>query len=234
MSRKVETFLLSLKAPLDKSLSITDNSLYTGEKGWREQHKHVQGKDIVRLKQTVRLHTTSGQHKQSTKSTQTSEHHVIELKGGRGGGDFWFCWLWGCRLCHNQIAFQLIYVQKYLKYVISIQICWILTFCKLQTAVFQLHHKIVCYMKFLDGKFGENETEVWGDRHFRCMLYCDKNVSGVALPLSDCSYWKHHSLTLRKGSFVSLNVLPDDHSTQIMMIPWKCSDYIFTEQTLVQ
>lgn len=27
MFRKLETFLLSLKAPLDKSLSITDNSL---------------------------------------------------------------------------------------------------------------------------------------------------------------------------------------------------------------
>lgn len=85
MSRKVETSLLSLKALLDKSLSIIDNSFYTGEEGWREQHKHVQGKDGVRLKQTFRLHTTSGQHKQSTKNAQTSEHHVIELKGGGGG-----------------------------------------------------------------------------------------------------------------------------------------------------
>lgn len=61
MTRKMETFLLSLKAPPDKILSIIDNSVYgRGREGEREQHKHVQGEtgDRGRQRQTIRLHTT--------------------------------------------------------------------------------------------------------------------------------------------------------------------------------
>lgn len=57
-------------APLDKSSSIKDNSLYSHRRGGvQDQQRHVQGEtgDRVRPRQTFRLHTTSGQHKQSAK-----------------------------------------------------------------------------------------------------------------------------------------------------------------------
>lgn len=54
MCRKAETCLLELKTPVDKNLSIIENSLYM----CREK-KHG-----VRLTQTFRLHNASGQNKQ--------------------------------------------------------------------------------------------------------------------------------------------------------------------------
>lgn len=46
--------MLELKTPVDKNLSVTENSLYM----CREK------KDGVRLTQTFKLHNASGQHKQ--------------------------------------------------------------------------------------------------------------------------------------------------------------------------
>lgn len=54
MCRKEDTSVLKLETPVDKNLSMIENSLYM----YREK------KDTVSLTETVKLHNASGQHKQ--------------------------------------------------------------------------------------------------------------------------------------------------------------------------
>lgn len=132
MSRKAETLRLPLRALLDKRLSITDSSSC--------------GEAEAETKSNPGPPSGCKPAQVSLNGLDTYLNTMLEFKVVSN------YWPFLINLCFN---FPL---QKYLKHVISIQVCWILTSCELQTDFLHLLRKNLHYVKYLWKQFWKRKA----------------------------------------------------------------------------
>lgn len=128
MSRKAETRRLSLRILLNKKLSIIDSSFCRETEA---ETKSASGPPSGWKPPQVSLN-----------ALDTYSNTVFVMSN-----DWPF----------HTFVFQFS-LQKYLKYVISIQACWILTCCELQTDFLHVLHKILPHMKCLRKQFWKHKA----------------------------------------------------------------------------